>query len=450
MKRHKPLQIRPGREVVYQIFPDRWRNARPELNPRPGQWSWKGRPIQISSDPTILTANPSNQYTFYGGDLPGVTASLDYLSDLGVTAVYLNPIFAAHSTHRYDAIDFLRIDSALGTREDFETLSAALRQRGMKLILDGVFNHTSEDHPWHTELRLRRQHYIMQDGEKAMSWMGGGSLPKLDTQKPEVVKAILKIIAAWPEADGWRLDAAHLLPEDLLKKIRRAVLPRRVIVEDWNFCRHYFTRGLCDGSTNFLFRDAVRTYFREDASPETLLERIKTWIDLYPPSATAFSWNFLDNHDTGRFLSTVGRDRTMRALVLLFTLPGTPMLYHGDEVGLTGRSEGEARAPMIWDHARWDMGLHDHTRMLIHLRHDHPCLALGKFKPLYADNRTRTFAYERRGSGGRAVVAMNDGYLPSRFTAGGYPLALNPGEWRILISDRKGRTVVPAPPKKRR
>ncbi|GAB4324206.1 MAG: cyclomaltodextrinase [Candidatus Sumerlaeia bacterium] len=401
-----------------------------------GAWQWHGRPIRFSRDRRLLTRHPSMQHTFFGGDLEGVRQSLDYLQSLGVTVLYLNPIFAASSTHRYDAVDYLRIDPILGGREDFERLSADLRARGMRLFLDGVFNHTSTDHPWHRDPAMRRRFYVMEDGTgRAMSWMGRGTLPKLDLQKECVVRSILRVVDGWPQADGWRLDAAHLYPHAVLRRLREHAAGRPMIVEDWQHAGHYFRDGLADGVTNFLFREAVCAFFREDASPETLLERLRVWIEGYPPRCLPYCWNFLDNHDTGRFVTMAGGARLRRALVLLFTLPGAPLLYHGVEVGLEGRHAGESRAPMPWNEAQWDGDLLAHVRRLSELRRTHAALWRGTWRPLFADNRSRTLAFERADdeTGERLLVALNDGYQPVRVRLpGGRTFRMKPGAWRIL------------------
>lgn len=427
------MSVRNPFELVYQIFPDRWRNAVPALTPKPGAWKWREHPIAVSRNVKRLTRFPTDQYTFFGGDLEGIRQSLPYLQRLGVTALYLTPIFEARSTHRYDTVNFLRIDPALGSRADFERLAADLHACGMKLVLDGVFNHTGDDHPLYRDPAKRMRYYIPRDKERTMTWMGGSTLPKLDTQRPAVEKMILRIIDAWPEVDVWRLDAAHLLPHALLAKIRDRAAPRPIIIEDWHVGRQYFEKNLAHGITNFLFLEALRTFFVEDASPETLLARLARWSELYTPETTALSWNFLDNHDTGRFISYTSRERLMRALVLLFTLPGTPLLYHGLEIGMSGKTANAARAPMIWDESQWDGELLEHVRTLVDLRRKHPVLVLGDFRPLFADNRSRTLVFERRMRGARAVVALNDGYHPCNLTVGGLRLRIKPGEWRVLI-----------------
>lgn len=433
----KPLPFRPGDEVVYQIFPDRFRDGDPSNNPRRGAWRWRGLPVRTSKDPRLLTTFPSGHRTFFGGDLAGVREAIPHILSVGATAVYLTPIFRAPSTHRYDTIDYHAIDPALGGRPAFDALVRALRAAGIRLVLDGVFNHTSADHPWHRDPATRRRFYCLRrDGARpdAQGWMMGRSLMKLDPENPEVARRLLEVIDAWPEADAWRLDAAHLLPRAFLRMIRERAAPRPTIVEDWTHAAHYFRAEgggpLADGVTNFLFRDALERFLVEDCSPETFLERLRVWIDGYPWRNVLSSWNFLDNHDTDRLASKVTPARLRLAFVLLFTLPGTPLLYQGDEVGGT-MTTAHARAPMEWDPRRWDRRLLVHVRRLAALRRATPALRQGRWRPLYAENRHRTFAYERYLGRTRVVVAANDGYRPARFEAGGHRFDLPAGGWAI-------------------
>lgn len=452
-------------EVVYQIFPDRFRCGDPSLTPKPGAWEWHGKPIEVSQgdgDDNVEkpTTRPSDQYTFFGGDFAGIRLSIPHLVSLGVTTVYLNPIFAARSVHRYDTIDYLRPDSALGSRADFDLLVDDLHANGIRIFLDGVFNHTSRDHAWHADPELRKQMYVMKSDEKAMGWMGGESLPKLDTQNERVQQKIFEMLDGWSNVDGWRLDAAHLLPQKFLKRLRAHVSPRAIVVEDWHFARHYFEKGLADGVTNFLFRNALKHFFTEDCSPETLFERLREWIDYYPRKCHRYCWNYLDNHDLARFVTEVGsRDRLKRAIVLMFTLPGVPQLYQGIEYGMEGKTPTEARAPMVWDGVDSDDDDANRilklARALSALRHRHgDVFANGRFEPVFADNRTRTLAFRRVSEGeddssrtaAVAVVAMNDGYQGCEFETEFGDWRLGAGDWRIAVRGRGGIEIVSSDP----
>ncbi len=434
--------FRQNAEVVYQIFPDRFCNGDAKLTPKAGAWDWRGKAIAVTDDVEELTTEPNDQYTFFGGDFAGIEKSIPHLVSLGVTLVYLNPIFAARTVHRYDAVDYLRPDSALGSRADFDRLVDALHAHGIKIYLDGVLNHTSVDHLWHADLAARRLHYVMQTKSHAMSWMGGGGLPKLDTQSAVVQEKLLEVLDCWSNVDGWRLDAAHLLPQQFLGRVRDHVAPKPIIAEDWNFAEHYFDEGLADGITNFPFREALKCFFVEDCSPETLLARLGVWITGYGRERWAGCWNYLDNHDLGRFCTDVGsRERLLRALVLKFTLPGTPLLFQGIEFGLAGEGPAEARQPVPWDDEKaQDAEVLDLVRKLSALRHRHAVLVDGDFEAVFADNRTRTFAFARRdaSSGARAVIAMNDGYAPCEVATEFGIWELGAGEWRVVVRGGNG------------
>ena len=432
-------------EVVYHIFPDRWCNADPSNDVRTGEYKWHGHPVRKSTDVRRLTSPLLHQYYFYGGDLAGVTEKIPYFKRLGVTVVYLNPIFTSPSSHKYDADDYFTVDPHLGTRADYERMVAALHTAGIKIVLDGVFNHTSFHHPWYVNPRIRKKFYCMKNATETMTWMNGGHLPKLNPENPAVEKALLSVIDAWPEIDGWRLDAAHLLPVKFLQKLKRRVerLGDRniIIMEDWTDSHGHFHDEVCDGVTNFLFRDAVERFLVEDCSAETILKRFACWILRYPWPNVVQSWNLLDNHDTFRIFSRVGRNvaRFRIAQALQFTLPGTPMIYQGDEIGMTARTDAQSRSPMIWDEKKWNREIFEHTQKLIALRKHHPVLQAGRWRPLLAVNHARALAYERTlPSGDRAVIAINDGYRPFDFRSGKLRSRLAPHDYAIWISDRHG------------
>lgn len=446
------MVIKWKNEIVYQIFPERFCNGDPSNDVRTGEYMWRGRTAVRSSDPARFDDPRKGQCMFYGGDLAGITQKIPYLKELGITAVYLNPIFASHSTHKYDTDDYFTVDPHFGTRAEYETMVRHLHDAGIRVVLDGVFNHTSFHHPWYRGLRTRRRFYCMKNCREPMTWMNFGSLPKLNVERPQVEAAILRVIDAWPEIDGWRLDAAHLLPASFMRKLKRRIEAVRrnniVIMEDWTDSYFHFKDGLCDGVTNFLFSKLMERYFVEDCSPETLFKRIATFIDRYPWANAVQNWNHLANHDTSRFPDRIGgrMDRFRLAQALQFTLPGTPLIFQGDEIGMTGRTEAACRRPMEWDSRKWNREVLEHTRRMTRLRRTHPVLSAGRWKPLDAVNHSRVLVFERRmPSGERAVIAMNDGYTPQTAGIGRIRRRLAPHSYFIWISDRSvtGRFVTP-------
>lgn len=398
-------------EVIYQIFPDRFHNDRQvtEPWPKPGSFTWNGKPIRQSRRSLDVTSRHHHQYTFFGGTLAGVAQKLDYLQDLGVTALYFTPIFKSRSTHRYDTDDFLQIDPVLGGQAAFAHLVAALHARGMKIMLDGVFNHTSFHHPWFTD---HPEFYMRAPGGQVETWMGTGALPKLNPEHPGLQAELLRVIDHWSEIDGWRLDASHLIARAFLKRLKAHVGEARpVIGEDWDDARYDLHEGLYDGVTNFSFQRNVTALMVGDCSPETLARRLTVVYEGYPWPAVVQSWSLLGNHDTDRFFSKIGeRDEHLAlARALQFTLPGTPLIYYGDEWGMTGWGDWGARAPMIWKPTAQQRARFAQLKGLIALRKAHPVLATGRVRFLSASNQDRTFAFERFSEDGRVVVAINMG-----------------------------------------
>lgn len=396
-------------EVVYQIFPDRFHCHDPAARPKPGAFRWNGVPIRVSDRKSDVTSREHHQYTFFGGTLEGIRQKLGHLQDLGVTALYMTPIFKARSTHRYDTDDYMQVDPMLGTRADFDRLVDDLHGRGMKIMLDGVFNHTSFEHRWFEE---RPDFYMRAPGGKIETWMGSGRLPKLDVEHPELGQALLEIIDHWHNVDGWRLDASHLIARSFLKQLMARVGPRRPLIgEDWDDARFDLHEGIYDGVTNFPFQRNVLALMIGDCSPETFARRLRVVYEGYPWPGVVQSWSLLDNHDTDRFFDRIDRKEAHYAIsqVLQFTLPGTPLIYQGDEWGMTGRGDWGARAPMIWRPNADQRRRRDHVKHLAHLRREHPVLATGAIRFVHADNRARTLGYVREDAHERALIVINLG-----------------------------------------
>jgi cyclomaltodextrinase len=420
------------KEVIYQIFPDRFHCHDPAARPAPGAFDWNGIPIRVSSRKDEVTSREHHQYTFYGGTLQGIRQKLDYLQDLGATALYLTPIFKSRSTHRYDTDDYMQVDPILGTRADFDALLGDLHHRGMKLMLDGVFNHTSFHHRWFKE---HPEYYMRAAGGQVETWMGSGRLPKLDVEHPELAKALLEIIDYWDGVDGWRLDASHLLARDFLKQLMKRVGPKRPIIgEDWDDARFDLHEGIYDGVTNFPFQRNVQALMVGDCSPETFTRRLRVVYEGYPWSGVVQSWSLLDNHDTDRFFDRIGGRGPQYRLsqVLQFTLPGTPLIYQGDEWGMTGRGDWGARAPMVWRPDAQAQDRFRHVRELARLRRDHPVLSTGGITFVHADNRARTLGFVREDTNERALVLINLGPEDKAIIWEGKDYDVASLDWRIV------------------
>jgi len=425
--------LRWPNEIIYQILPDRFCNGDPSNDVQAGAFTWMGKPVRRSTDPRRLTSDSGHQQTFYGGDLAGIRQKIPYLVDLGVTAVYLNPIFASRSSHKYDTDDHFRIDPHLGTREDYDALVRDLKAAGLKLILDGVFNHTSFEHAWYRE-RLET-HYCLKRNGKAETWMDWGVMPKLDLDRPEVVEGLSDVVAYWPGVDAWRLDASHLLPERFLRRLRER-FDGLIIGEEWEHSGAAIASGLYDGVTNFLFRKPLEAFFAKDLAAESLARRLSIVPETYPWHGALQSWNFLDNHDTSRFYSQIGhrKDRMEMAVALMFTLPGTPMIYYGDEIGMRGQNAHQSRAPMIWEPERWESRLHATFKHYIKLRREHPVLSTGSLRWVHAHNGARTLGFVREDADARVLVLLNAGEFDQRIDALGRSWEVKAGKVRVEIA----------------
>lgn len=429
-----------GNEVVYHLFVDRFRNGDPALDVRPGAFHFHGAPVVLSRSKRALTGDRTHQHTFYGGDLKGIRDALPYLQDLGVTVLLLSPIFASRSTHRYDADDFLRLDPHLGTDADFEALVFDLHGRGMKLALDGVFGHTSFEHPWYRDPVLRHRRYRMRPDGTPETWLGWGVLPKLDTDDPETQDALLAVIDRWSGVDAWRLDAAQHLPASFLRRFRERLKARNphaiVIAEEWEAVGSQLREGLYDGVLNFQFRRPVVDFFRGEIGAEALTRRLSAYIEGYPRASWRHCWNLLGNHDTERFFGIHARDaRHLRqALALQVLLPGTPHLYYGDEIGMTARTSHEARAPMAWEPRRWDRAVRGAYDEFLGLRREHAVFDEGDFAWHFASNRARTVAFIRQDASERALVAVNAGDYDQTLAFEGSQVIVKAQDARVVFA----------------
>ncbi len=451
--------------VVYEIFADRFRNGDPGNDYcRPGSSS--GCPIfygGIPASPHLNWNEPIEDSRstgvfnrdFFGGDLQGVTERLDYLKFLGVDAIWLTPIFKARSNHRYDTDDYLQVDPALGGDAAFAQLSTAAKAHGIRLILDGVFNHTSSD-----SLYFDRYHRYAtvgaceSPGSPYRSWyqITGNdipcasysafanldSLPKLNHSNAAVREFVYRgsdsVVRHWTSrgADGWRLDAAQDVPSTWWRDFRAAVksyAPDAPLVGEITAgpedATQYLVGDQFDGVMNYRFRQIADGFVRHttwtDSSgqipalrPTQAAHALQAILADYPPQAAAVSFNLVDSHDTNRALHvltepgdspTVARQRLRLAALLQFTSFGAPMVYYGDEVGINapGRSgfgDPYNRAPFPWSDESGNVNAYgppdvETTQYYSHLgalRHLLPALRNGSVVTLFTSADIYAFA----------------------------------------------------------
>lgn len=405
--------------VIYQIFPDRFYRGGSIRRPDRGRTlheRWDEEP-DYDNNPFKITNSD-----FFGGDLKGVTEKLDYLSGLGVTVIYLNPIFEAYSNHRYDTGDYGRIDPLLGDEADFSHLCQEAKKRGIRILLDGVFSHTGADSRYFN--RFGNYDSVGAAESKASPyadwyefqrfpdvytcWWDVWSLPCVNETSPSYLDYITgergiarKYIRLG--ASGWRLDVADELPDGFLDAFRKAVKeedPDAVVLgEVWEDAsnkiaysqrRRYLLGEQLDSVMNYLFRNAVMAFVREGKA-SVLADTVLSVCEHYPPQVTAGLMNLLSTHDTPRVLTALagqpadGHDRDWQhatrlspaereqgkrllkvASAIQYTLPGIPSLYYGDEAGLEGYSDPFNRGTFPW--GREDGELTDWFRYLGEVR----------------------------------------------------------------------------------
>lgn len=416
--------------VFYQIFPDRF--ARGGSSPAwPNLEPWDSPPTPLG---------------FKGGDLWGVTERLDYLQDLGVNALYFNPIFASASNHRYHTVDYYSIDPLLGGRAAYDALIRECSRRGVRVILDGVFNHVGRGfYAFHHLLEAgQASPYVdwfhvhgwplrAYDGEPNYEcWWNMPALPKLNVANPAVREFLLQVAEYWlgTGASGWRLDVpSEIEAPNFWQEFRqrtKAANPEAYLVgEIWDDPRDWLRGDRFDASMNYplaqhllsfaggthIDRAHVHAHFRTvgEIDADTFMRRAGGLVWDLPPDVAAMQFNLLGSHDTPRFMSAVGGDRAAVKLasLLLITWPGVPCVYYGDEIGMLGGQDPSSRGGFPWDSGAWDADLRSHIQRLISLRRARPALRRGELLPLAAQGKTLAFA--RRLEGETLVVVANAG-----------------------------------------
>ncbi|MDP9317126.1 MAG: glycoside hydrolase family 13 protein [Chloroflexota bacterium] len=426
--------------VFYQIFPDRFAIS-----------SSLQKPHNLEPWDTTPTT-----YGYKGGDLLGVLERLDYIQGLGVTAVYFNPIFQSASNHRYHTHDYYQVDPLLGGNAAFDTLLAECKRRGLRVVLDGVFNHASRGFfqfndilengaasPWLDWFYVDDaggvhpiNAYDLQRAPGYKAWWGLHALPKLNTDNPQVREYLMQVGEHWIRKgiDGWRLDVANEITtpgfwQEFRQRIKALNPDAYIVAEIWEESPQWLQGDQFDAVMNYPLTEALisfvagkrlRREFVENKgyrpvagiTGQQFAAKVDRLLQLYPWPIVLAQLNLLDSHDTARFISIADGDETSLRLatLLLFTLPGAPSIYYGDEIGMTGGgSDALARKTFPWNQPEaWNHELRDFHKQVIALRKTHPALRVGTFQNLYAD--TFGFAFARTLADQTFVIAVNVGH----------------------------------------
>ncbi len=381
--------------VFYQIFPDRFcRSAR---------YKAVGKFVDWDTLPT--------RENMFGGNLAGICEKLEYIASLGVNAIYLCPIFKSNSNHRYHTVDYFEIDPVLGTLKDFDKLVKNAHKLGLRVILDGVFNHCSRGffqfnslmelgknspyvdwfhvHGWPLHAYSGKPNYDC--------WWGYPALPKFNTDNPDVRDYLFSVGEYWMKRgiDGWRLDVPNEIDDDSFwQEFRRrikAINPDAYIVgEIWDEPSRWLQGDQFDGVMNYQFRKAVLAYLF-DEKPIDVAEFAKRLQDAFPEGRFGVPMNLLGSHDTIRLASLPcsNLQRVKLALALLFFLPGAPCIYYGEEIGMLGGKDPDNRRAFPWDKfpEMQKAPVYDYIKSLIALRNKERVLRDGSLEIAYSAGR---------------------------------------------------------------
>ncbi len=430
--------------VFYQIFPDRFaRSDRHSVIGAPALEPW-------DAPPTLQG--------YKGGNLWGVIDQLDYLDNLGITAIYLTPIFQSACNHRYHTHDYYQVDPLLGGNEALRSLLEAAHQRHMRVVLDGVFNHASRGFfffndilengphsPWLDWFKVERWPLSAYDGSLPAnyeSWIGNRALPQFNHDNPAVREYIMQVGEHWVKAgiDGWRLDVPfEVKTPGFWSEFRdrvKAINPEAYIVgEVWVDAQEWLDGTQFDGVMNYLFtgpaiaftagdRVIMEQVEAPDYAPYPPLdaagyaEKAQHLLQLYPWEIQLTQLNLLDSHDTARLLTVANGESDaeaqtsfLLASLLMFTFPGAPNIYYGDEVGLAGGLDPDSRRSFP-SQETWNETILKHYQQMIALRHAHDALRIGDYRVLYAAGMIYVFA--RCFGDDALIIAVNVGTQPAQ------------------------------------
>lgn len=400
--------------VFYQIFPDRFANGDTSNDP-PNTLAWDAAP---------------NLQGFHGGDLNGILKHLDYLLDLGVNALYLNPIFLSSSTHRYNTVDYFQIDPKLGKMMDFDQLIKSAHENGMRVVLDGVFNHTgrgffafndilenqeqSAYKDWYSIYRFPVDAYSTGEALDYAAWWKFKSLPKLNTNNPNVRKYIFDVARYWIGlgVDGWRLDVPNEINDDSFwAEFRRVVKnanPEAYLVgEIWEADPRWVGNDHFDGLMNYPLREAIIDFVNQRSTATEFSNKLDWLISLYQPDNVHAMYNLTGSHDVDRIWNSLGSDikRIKLFFMVLFSFPGIPAIYYGDEIGLSGGKDPDCRKPFEWRADRWNQELREWVKKLITIHRSLDALKRGDYRRLY--NKDGILVYSRKFNDQQIIVAQN-------------------------------------------
>jgi cyclomaltodextrinase / maltogenic alpha-amylase / neopullulanase len=379
---HKPSWFSDA--IFYQIFVERFANGNPDISPE--------NLVPWDSDPTPKS--------FYGGDLEGIRKHLSYLQELGINAIYLTPIFESVSNHKYDTIDYMEIDAHFGDKETFRKLVNEAHEKGIRIILDAVFNHCSEkfapfvdvlEHGEKSKYKdwFRIKEFPVNQSEPNYEVFANVPyMPRFNTANKEVQEYLFDVVKYWTKEfhiDGWRLDVAdepdHCFWREFRKVVKEMDQDLVIIGEVWHDSMPWLQGDQFDTVMNYpIMHQAINYFAKGDIDAKAFSDVLTMQLMKYPDMINEMMFNLLDSHDTERFLFMCkeNKQNLMNAAAFIFGYLGSPCIYYGTEIGLTGGYDPGCRKGFNWNTKEWDQDIHNWYKKLIQIRKSEPALRYGK------------------------------------------------------------------------
>lgn len=402
--------------IVYQIFPERYHNG-----------DNSNDPVDVKPWDSVV-----DREIMLGGDLKGIIDKLDYIEDLGVNTIYMTPIFKAGSNHKYNTYDYFEIDPQFGTLDTLKELVEKAHEKNIKVVLDAVFNHSgleflpfkdvreigekSEYRDW---FDIRKYPVEVKQDPDYGTFAYEGYMPKLMTKNDAVKKYLIDVATYWireADIDGWRLDVADEVDHNFWREFRKAVKTVKpdvlIIGEVWYDSSSWLQGDQFDSVMNYVFTGAVKDFIAfGNINVVEFGERIESIRGLYKLPAYNVLWNLIDSHDTPRFLNLVGGDidKLKLAAFIQLTFTGIPMIYYGDEIGMTGAGDPDCRMGMVWEEEKQDQDLRKYYQKLISIRKINKVLTHGDFRTILADEEKNIYGFRREVNGEIVHGYINNG-----------------------------------------
>ena len=408
-------------KVVYQIFPSRFATTQPV-----DKKLWYKAPITPMDD--------------FHGNLRGIIEHLDYIKDLGIDVVYLTPIFKSNSCHKYDTIDYYQVDSSFGTTEDLKELVQKSHERGMKVVLDAVYNHTGREFFAFQDILEKGEKskyldwYFIDElpprgewGEipnfKCFGYYGG--MPKLNLKNPEVEKYITDVACYWIkecDIDGWRLDVGDEISHFFWKNFRKAIKAVKkdmlIIGEIWHYAGDFLEGDEWDTVMNYPFYlNLIDLLADEKINVSQFVQNLGYLKGRLNKKCYPLMWNLIDSHDTARFLHLCHDNKKKQHLAAAFQLllPGMPMVYYGDEYAMPGANDPDCRRGMYWDEEYQDKEMYNWYKKLMQIRKTHACIVEGEMIETIANDDEDTIVMIRKNGDETIAMLFNCGNSVKEF-----------------------------------